>query len=159
MTECPVKNPQSRPQMDLPTARAFLLYRHAYPNWYATELRPWEQFIAAPTWRVAKALLKVDADSVVSIVERIVAEVPGSRERSAWLCLGKVRQYRGNHQGAIEAFAYLAERDRCFKALYNVGVCHAALGEYDRARQAFLQVLELRSGDALATEALGRLPS
>ena len=60
---------------------------------------------------------------------------------------------------AIEAFDYLVDRDLDFKAMYNVGVCHAALGESDKARQAFLQVLELRPGDSYATRALAELSS
>ena len=149
-----MKKPEGSPRTDLSTAIGFLIDRRGHPDWYASHVLPWEQFVAAPTWRMAKQLIKVDADHVSIVVERFVADALGSRNPEAWLCLGKVRQDRGDYRRAIEAFVYLVERDQDHKALYNVGVCLAALGESDNARQAFLQVLELRPGDIYATRAL-----
>ncbi len=153
-----MKKSDDRPSTELATAIAFLIDRRQHPDWYAANVHPWSQFVAAPSWRLAKQLLKVDREQVSVIVERFVGQALGSRDPVAWLCLGKVRQDRGDHLRAIEAFTYLVDRDLDFKAMYNVGVSLVALGELDKARRAFVQVLELRPGDSYAAKALAELP-
>lgn len=153
-----MKRSDRPPRTDRSAAIQFLLDRRLHPDWYASQVLPWERLVLAPTWRAAKVLIDVDAERVSHVVEHLVADAAGSRNPEAWFCLGKVRQFRGDYVSAIEAFAYLVERDHDYKALYNVGLCHASLGESEPARQAFLRVLELCPGDLRATRALSSTP-
>jgi len=148
------------PRTDLPSAITFLLDKHEHPSWYRADVLPWEQLIADPNWRTAKQLLGVDPDMVSRIVERLVADEPSlGTNRKARMCLGKVRQYRGDHEAAMAVFRAMDEWDLVIPALYNVGLCHLALKNVDLARAAFQQVLSKDPNDWRAQKALEELPS
>lgn len=147
------------PVTDLSAAIGFLLDEQLHPSWYANAVIPWRRLIADPEWKKAKPLLAVDADHVSMIVETLVATKSGSRGREALMCLGKVRQFRGDHGRAIEAFEQIVERDPDIKALQNIGVSCVVLGRTEDAIAAFRQVLDLRPGDERATSALEAIVS
>lgn len=148
------------PRTDLPSAITFLLDRHAHASWYKLEILPWEQLIADPTWRTAKALLSVDPDMVSQIVERLVADEPAvGTNKKARMCLGKIRQHRGDHEAAMAVFLAMDEWDLVVPALYNVGLCQLALKNVDLARDAFRQVLSKDANDWRALKALAELPT
>jgi hypothetical protein len=95
---------------------------------------------------------------VSQIVERLVANEPAlGTNKKARMCLGKVRQHRGEHAAALSVFETMDEWDFVIPATYNAGLCHAALGNTDAAAHAFRQVLERNPGDVRATKALAEL--
>jgi len=138
---------------------ALFLMKALRPDCYVVQVEPWRLLIEKPTWRHAKGLIGKHADRVSAVVERVVGEPGGPREPAALMCLGKVRQAGGNHEGALGVFVQLADRggpDR-HKATFNVGLCLAALGRADEARRSFERVLELVPGDERAARALAEL--
>lgn len=150
---------QPPPEVGIDAAIGVFLLETLYPDLFLRDFDSWHRLIRKPNWRYAKPLLKDHADRVCAVMERLFAEPSGSHDASAWMCLGKVRQFRGEHEAALEAFRVLMERDpRDIRARYNAGLCLAATGRLDKARTAFERVLELAPGDERATRALADLP-
>lgn len=157
---------QPPPSVEVSSAIELFLFQSLYPDAYARSIEPWERLVRKPIWRHAKSLMRegpdqeVRARRVSHIVERVVGDMTGTRPSDALMCLGKVRQAAGNHEDAITVFHQLVDRgwpDR-HKAMFNVGLCLAALGRFDEARKSFERVLDLVPGDERATRALADLP-
>lgn len=146
------------PEVGIEAIIGVFLTEALYPEQYVRHFEPWHRLIKKPNWRHAKPLLAEHADRVSVLVERLFSEHTGSRDAAAWMCLGKVRLFRGDHERALEAFRLLVDRDpRDIRARYNAGLCLVALGRADEARQSFLRVLEFSPGDERATRALAEL--
>ena len=144
---------------DLSMAIAYLMDQRLHQDWYLREILPWERLIRAPNWRLAKPLLDVDADKVSGIVERLVSDGVASRsDVQAQMCLGKVRQFRGDHEAAILVFRQMVERDDSIAAMYNVGLSQLAVGNVPEARKEFQRVLSWKPSDERALRALAELP-
>ncbi len=150
----------SIPDVTLVSAVDLFLLRELHPDVYLRTMDPWSRLAARPCWRTAKPLLNVDADLVSRIVEERVGNSTSSHEMAAWMCLGKVRQARGDHAGALDVFNGMVRRDsRDYRAHYNVGLCLVALGRHDEARSALNRVLDIVPGDVRAEQAIVALPS
>ncbi|MEI6510836.1 MAG: tetratricopeptide repeat protein [Candidatus Uhrbacteria bacterium] len=144
---------------DLPGVVGYLMEKRLHPERYKTEFLCWEQLVAEPRWRRAKPLLKVDSNLVSSVVECLNEKDMTLRHNAdAQMCLGKVRQFRGDYDGAIAVFQRMFEWDESLPALYNVGLCQLALGNADGARSSFKQVLSKSPHDERALRALAELP-
>lgn len=144
------------PEVEVEAIIGVFLMKALRPDRYVLQVEPWRALIEKPTWRHARALIGKHPDCVCAVIERLVGEPGGFREPAALMCLGKVRQTCGNHEGALDVFVQLADRGGpdCHKATFNVGLCLVSLGRPEEARQTFELVLELVPGDERATRAL-----
>lgn len=153
-----LKKSEDPVRSDLSSAITYLMDQRMHQDWYLREILPWERLIRAPSWRLAKSLLDIDAERVSSIVERLVVDGIASRaDVQAWMCLGKVRQFRGDHEAAILVFRQMIERDDSIAAMYNVGLSQLALGNVAEARTEFHRVLSWKPGDDRTLKALATL--
>ena len=127
----------------LGTIVSVLLAQKLHPAHWTNDVAPWVRLIERPCWRVAKPLFATHPELVSELVERLVADRPGTRsDTDAWMCLGMVRRRRGDFDCAMKAFARLVERDDDdVRAHYNVGLCRLGLGQTAMALSVFSEVL------------------
>lgn len=123
----------------------------------STLRRPAEYSIAEAAFRQEKF------DAAYELLKKLDAEIEAARE--PWMAiiplrLAQVRCQRGEWKEALENAKQVAasfpDFPRRYEADYVVGRCHAALGEFDAARQAYLAVIRSPEGSKTETAAMAQ---